>query len=417
MGFGYRLPDRVKLEWLVIGADSVRAMIEASGELNGVALRKHWRREHERDVQRGQASRFGPPESGAPVPDAVRSDLLGALAGRTLDEIARQANDQLRITRRGLAHRGGYLELPEGWAGLSFADLALDIQESYGVALPRYHAVGDRWLTADDLTQLDGIGQASTVKFGPTPVGLSQLVAAAKAFGGSSTIPIQQGVAGPPVRGPDGSVYLFRIISTDPSRPPASVDEVRDALVADLNKLAHYRQLAEASDSIRQVAIDQGLVALAMLHDTTVRSAASVSLIDVNTLFSQGTPQPTQLPVIGRHEPTAAAIVDHAMAAPPDAPMPDLPVEDRLLVLPVEDRLSVFVALITDQSPLTEERYRLFAQAGTIQILLTIEDLAEINPFGDAFGYDALAERHNFEIAGSDDGVDRGAMLHPAVGG
>ena len=41
---------------------------------------------------------------------------------------------------------------------------------------------------------------------------------AAQAFEGSPTIPIQQGVAGPPLRGDDGSVYLFRIIATDPSR-------------------------------------------------------------------------------------------------------------------------------------------------------------------------------------------------------
>ncbi|MHC4317194.1 MAG: SurA N-terminal domain-containing protein [Planctomycetota bacterium] len=402
MGFGYRLPDRVKLEWLAVPADSVRAMIEASGRLNAVALRKHWRREHERDVGLGRASRFGPPESDAPVPDAVRSDLLNVHTAGSLDDIARHANDQLRIARRGLAHRGGYLELPDGWTAQPFADLALDIQSTFGVALPEYHAIGDRWLTAGDLVEIDRIGAASTDKFGQTPVGLSQLVLAAQAFGGSPTIPIQEGVAGPPLRGADGSVYLFRIIATDPSRPPASIDEVRAAVVADLDKLAHYRQLAETSDGIRQVATEEGLVALAMLHDTTVRPAAAVSLTDVSTLFSAGGPQPAFLPVIGRHEPTAAAIIDRGMALPPDVPLQDVPVEERLLVIPVEDRLSVLVALINEVSPLTEEQYRLYAQNGIIQLALIAEDLADVSPLDDAFSYDELARRHNFEIAGSD---------------
>ena len=395
MGFGYRLPNRAKLEWLVISSDSVGAMIEATDQLNPVALRKHWRREYERNDQ------FGPPDPDAPVPDAVRSDLLGALTSRSSDEIARYANDQLRIARRGLAHRGGYPEIPDDWSGLRFEDLALDIQESFGVALPEYHAVGDRWLTATDLAELEGVGTATTDKFGQVPVAMPQLVMAARAFGGSPTIPIQQDIAGPPLRGDDESIYLFRIIDTDPSRPPESVDEVRDALVADLNKLAHYRQLADSVDSIRQIAIDQGLVALAMLHDTTVSSEVPASLIDTRTLFAQGRPLPTFLPVIGPHEATVEAIVDRAMSLPKEQAVKDAPLEDRILVLPVEDRLAVLVALINDQTPLTEERYRTFAQYGTIQNALVVEDLADVNPLQDAFSYEALAERHNFQLAGA----------------
>jgi hypothetical protein len=394
MGFGYRLPNRAKLEWLVISADSVGAMIEATDLLDPVALRKHWRREYE---QNGQ---FGPPDPDAPVPDAVRSDLLSELTSRSLNEIARYANDQLRIARRGLGRRGGYLQIPDDWSGLRFEDLALDIQESFGVALPEYHAVGDHWLTAEDLAELAGVGTANTDKFGQVPVGLPQLVMAAKAFGGSPTIPIQQDVAGPPLRGDDESICLFRIIDTDPSRPPESVDEVRDELVADLNRLAHYRQLADSAESIRQVAIEQGLVAVAMLYDTTVSAEIPASLIDTRTLFAQSTPLPTPLPVIGLHEATVEAIVDRAMSMPGEQAVQDAPLEDRVMVLPVEDRLAVVVALINDQTPLTEERYRTFAQYGTIQTALAVEDLADVSPLEDAFSFEALAERHNFQLAG-----------------
>ncbi|MHC5006625.1 MAG: hypothetical protein ACYTGF_04605 [Planctomycetota bacterium] len=394
MGFGYRLPDRAKLEWLVISSDSVRAMIEATDQLNPVALRKHWRREFE------QNNRFGEPDKDAPVPDEVRADLLGELTSRRLDEIARYANDQLRIARRGLARRGGYQEIPDDWSGLRFEDLALDIQENFGLALPEYHAVGDRWMTVGDLAELEGVGTAQTDKFGQFPVALPQLVMAARAFGGSPTIPIQQDVAGPPLRSNDESIFVFRIIDTDPSRPPVSIDEVRDDLVADLDKLAHYRLLADSADSIRQVAIDEGLVALALLHDAAVSAEVPASLIDTRTLFGQSTPMPTALPVIGPHEATVEAIVDRAMSLPTEQAVTEAPLEDRVLVLPVEDRLAVLVALIKGQTPLTEERYRTFAQYGTIQNALAIEDLADTNPLEDAFSYEALAERHNFELAG-----------------
>jgi len=42
MGFGYRLPDRIQLEWITIPADTVREAIAASDLLGPRRLRKHW---------------------------------------------------------------------------------------------------------------------------------------------------------------------------------------------------------------------------------------------------------------------------------------------------------------------------------------------------------------------------------------
>ena len=48
-----------------------------------------------------------------------------------------------------------------------------------------------------------------------------------KDFGGSDTVAVQAGVALPPMTTLDGDLFLARIIDTDPSRPPAELDEVR----------------------------------------------------------------------------------------------------------------------------------------------------------------------------------------------
>jgi len=384
MGFGYRLPDRAGIEWLAIPADTVREMISNSDQLNPVPLRKHWTLE-------ARKGRFDPPDAGTPVPDAVREDLLERLTLETLDKIERTANDQLRFARRGLGKRGGYEELPDGWAGLSFQQLALDLQSEYGIALPHYKATGSGLLAGDELRELEGIGTANSNKFGQAPVSLTTLVLGAKAFGGSAVIPIQQGVSGPPLRDTDRSVYLFRITATDTSRPPTAVDEVRDQLVADLNRVEDYQRLTANAQSIRQVAVADGLLALAMQYDTAVAAPTNLTLG-----FS------ASLPGIGLNEELVEAIVDHAMALPRDIAVADLPEEERVLVLPVEENLSLLVARLMDQTPLTQEIFQTYMQYGLVQSKLLADEVATDDPKKE-FGFEALAERHAFKLTRPDD--------------
>ena len=384
MGFGYRLPDRARIERLVVTADSVREMVSTSDKLDPVALRKDWALE-------ARKGRFGTPDD-SPVPDEVRDDLLVRLTTRTLDTIARDANDRLRFARRGLGSSGGYVIIPDGWQGLSLQQLGLDFQAEYNLALPEYHAIGDRWLTAGGLAELDGIGDATSDKFGTTPIGLAALVMADRTLEGSSMIQSQTGIAGPALRGADGSIFVYRITATDPARAPDSVDEVRQELIADLNRLGDYRTLTENAQAIRQIAITDGLLALAMQYDTAVDATTSVTL---------GFPTIT-LDIL-QDQQVVESIIDHAMALPGDTPFLDLPDRDRVLLLPVEDRLSLLVVRLTDQSPLTRENFQTYMQYGIIQSKLLSEEAVEQDPGGGPFGYKALAARHDFTLTRVDD--------------
>ena len=400
-GFGYRLPDRAKLEWLVVTAESVRTMILDSGMLGPVALRSHWRK-----LWRADPGTYAEPTGEQEVPEAVRSDLLETLTTRTLQEIARFANqEQLSSARRGIPRRDGYLVLDDDWRGPSFQDLAQKIQEQFAVALPEYHALGDRWLSADEVAELEGIGEATTEKFGAVPVTVADLVAAAREFGGAQLMDIQQRVAGPPLTDDDGSVYLFRIIDTDPSRPPRSVDEVRDQLTADLARLAHYRQLSMKTDELRRQVIDDGLLAVALSHDATLSVANRISLIDIGSLRLQQLlglrliASATPLSTIGVHEETVAAIIDHALALDQDAPISELAEDQRVSVVPVEDRLAVVLVRLMDQSPLTEQTFAQYSYDGLIQQMLVAEEFDSPIPAQEAFGFEALAARHDFSLA------------------
>ena len=289
MGFGYRLPDRAKIEWLVVSADSVRAVIVDSDELNPVALRKHWRL---------NAARLGQPQPNADVPDAVRNDLLETLTEQKLKEISRVAHNRLLSEQRTHQQDGG--------PGMRFTDLALSLQETFGVSLPDYHAAGGSWLWLKELEKLEGIGKATTAKFGRFPTSLPVLVMSASEFGRDDTMPIQQGAVGPPLDGPDGSIYFFRITDTDPSRPPRSVDEVRDALVADLGRLEVYQELVESAAVIERQARQEGLLTLALANDTVVERASTFATVGTGAL-----------PKIGVHEPTVQTIVERAQRLPP----------------------------------------------------------------------------------------------------
>ncbi|MEE8155630.1 MAG: hypothetical protein V3T53_11815, partial [Phycisphaerales bacterium] len=372
MGFGYRLPDRAKIEWLVVSADSVQAGIVDSDELNPVALRKHWRL---------NAVRLGQPQPNADVPDAVRNDLLDTLTKQKLKEISRVAHNRLLSEQRTHQQDGG--------PGMSFTDLALSIQETFGVSLPEYHAKGDRWLWSKDLPELEGIGQATTTKFGRFPTSLGVLVMSASEFGGDDTIPIHQGVVGPPLDGPDGSIYFFRITDTDPSRPPGSVDEVRGALVADLGRLEAYQDLVESTAVIERQARQEGLLAVALANDTVVERAST---------FSTGSA--IALPKIGVQEPTIQTIVERAQRLPPEKPINELTEQQRTFVVPVEDRLALLVVRLIRQRPLTETSYTQQAQRGLLQYLIMQPESQErLTEAIEAFAFDTLATRHNFEFA------------------
>ena len=206
------------------------------------------------------------------------------------------------------------------------------------------------------------------------------------------------------MRGEDQSVYVFRVIDADPSRPPNSLDEVRDQVTADLARLRHFKQLVEQSDALRREALDKGLLNMALGRNTSVRRAGNITLTDLGTLFAAGnlgsaSRQPTALPVIGVNEATVEAIVDRAMMLDPTIPMDELADAERTFVLPVEDNLAVMIVRIASQSPLTSETFSTYAGLGIVQRPILAEEMGDGDEVKQVFGYDALAARYGFKLA------------------
>lgn len=381
MGFGYRLPNRLKLEWLEISQDSVKEMIKASDALNAVDQRKHWLKNY---------IKFGPPAADAEVPQEVYDDLLLTLTQAKLKKISRFGYNQLRRKQRSLSKQEGAFVLPEDWQGLNFVDLAVNIQEEFGVTLPAYHAAGSRWLWTEEIPDLKGIGQATTSRFGQIPMTLRDLVSSMREFNPNSTIPIQSQIAGPWLNDFNGSVYFFRITDADPSRPPHSLDEVKEAVIADLGRIEEYDLLVQAKDAVAQQARDEGLLAVAVEHNTVIDQ---LRMLSIGSNLS--------LPEIGQNEDVIRTIIERARAIPMDVAFDELADDQKTFVLPVDDSLVLLVVQLVSQTPLTEELYASYARFGLLQSSLLEQNSdmpTPIEQISQSFSLEALMARHNFKF-------------------
>jgi len=396
MGFGYRLPDRAKIEWITIDADAVREQLQDSDAMSRIELRKHWLRNPD--------GTFPEVDREAPTPDVVRDHLLQQLMADRVEEISRFAYNQLRDPMRSLEREEGYYILPENWPQqrLPMPALAERIVDQFNIELPAYRAIGDQWLDESELSELNGISNGTTDRFGQPPRDLADLVMAAREFGGSPAIVMQEGLAAPPLIDDQNNIYVFRITDADPSRPPKNVDEVRDQLVGDLKRLRHYEQLVAASQNIKQIAVNDGLLELAVQHAAEVRSGnlalCNPFLLQMIRQTGQTlAPQPTPVPGLGQATELVEAVVERSLSLPAEAPVSAQPLDQRVLVEPHEDGLALVAFKIRGHTPVTQQQFQQMVNDGSLRSLVLSDEFRN-EVLIDVFGRAALAKRHQFEL-------------------
>lgn len=411
-GFGYRLPDRVKLEWFGVTAANVRSSLERAGQPTSLDVRKHWLK------NRAQFSRL--PGGDAMDDDAafnavqarVRGDLLSQMTQQKLEEIKQYAEAELNKELRTLPRDGNYRQLPENWSDIRvrFTRLTETLQNEFNIDLPAYQARGDQWLTRSEVNALPEIGFTRTDRYGQ-PRRLADVVFAAKEFGRNDVAVIQKGVAGPPMTTTDGGFYFFRIIDVSPAHAPTSVDEVQEQVVRDLKLLAHQQQLADQIDTLRQRALTEGFEPIADEFSSFPQTARNVARVDYMAAMQFGQTGPTQIPGLSARPDANEEAVNEItefgrnivrQAIDRGLPIEDLPLNERLLAVNLPDALAVMIFRVTDVQPIFKEDYPFFASIA-MNTLLSDEMEDAVN----AFGLEALKARHQFVLArqeGEEDG-------------
>lgn len=396
-GFGYRLPNQLKLEWIVIPSATIKARLEQSPALSNVELRKYWL-EHESEFQTKAA--LSPVANPGPVTfdtqrDAVRERVLGQLLDAELAAIAKFAADRVQMDLRSVPSAGGYWTLPADWSSksVSLAALGQELAQRFGIDAPPVQTSGEGWIQVEDIAAIPGVGAASSKRVGASDVKVQQLAAALKEFGGSPTLPTQRGVAFPTLSDPASrDLFVVRVTEAQPARAATAVDEVRADLQADLNRVAIYDILSREVDRLRTMAATDGIGSIGVMYGAVPVPFADLS--EVNPQFLQfGMRMGMPIPGLGNDETAMGALVKAAMALPADKPVSEAPLLDRTVVVPLPDRLAVMVAQLRGIDRMDRAEYERLAAGGRLRGI-AMQD--EVKDMQELFSYAALKRRHNF---------------------
>jgi hypothetical protein len=320
-----------------------------------------------------------------------------------MKEIAKFADDRLQFPRRGLTRTGLHLELTADWPTrrTPLPTLASEIASEFGIPAPIHMTSGDDWLEAGSLSDRDrfgDIGNAGTDLFGRTRTPLSKLVPSLREFGGSETVPVQSGVAFPPLTTAGGDLVIARVTAADPAHAPADLAEVREQVAADLDAIVRYETLVERLPEIESAARTDGMRAVADAYGVPLEYAADIRQANLEFLFQAGFLMSTPIPGLGSDADAIEAVVERAMELDPTVPVADQAVEKRVFAIQVPEKLAIVLVSIDAVTPLTSETWaRLSMNPGQLQRAIA-QDLAPFDPF-EMFSFDALKARHAFELS------------------
>ena len=383
--FGYRVPDRVKLEYLAVPASEVRSTLSV-GTVDVL------------EAYRAQNPGQTPDEAQR---EATRERLLGEATAAKLREIANQIRGSMESARRGLeTDLNGRLLLPEGESeDLSLDAVADAVQEAHGVR-PEVTRRTDDWVSLDEAATLDGLAFSGLPDLGMGFGTLLRELPALRAEPEGSAlaaearvdpVPVQVGAAMPLLTNPqDGSLYLARVTAVDPSHEPESVADVREEVASDAARVLAYESLLERKDDLVSEAVASGLDAL---------EAAQV-VVDVPPFPRRtrrgsvdGRPAAPALPEVGRSPALVDAAFEAVAGLGPDETVESLPEAERFVAEGVDGRLALGILRVD-----TLERPTRSDLAGDVAsgVLTGLDRTLLAEGDQDPLAEDALRERLGF---------------------
>ena len=401
-GFGYRLPDRATVEWLVIPRASVEAGIRAAVADDDTDVRMFWRRNE---------GRFPAIEGATEVPAEVTDAFVRESADKRLGDLERHAADALRLPRRGFESTDGVVTLPDNWNELKvpFADLRADLIESFD--LPADDVVQPA--SIDTLTAIDEIGAddtfrfAGTERFGPTSEGrprwaVTDLLGALNEFGGG-LVPLQADITLPVMTTPTGDRIFMRATSAEGDRAPHDLAEVLTQVDTDLRRKAAYDALLASQDDIAGEARDNGLDALAESWATEVNGPTSMQ-----RNFAPGLPRPARIAGLEADDAdVVGTVIDESIALGADT-LSDLDASERIVVVPSDRNLALVVVRLDRRVPVSDAQWTSMIDNGQMIYMAAADDFggADLPDLRAAFTAEAMAARHGYERSGGDEEED-----------
>jgi len=406
-GFGYRKPDRVKLEYLRVPYDQIRreVVVDEADALTYYEDHKQDFVEQPRDAT-GQTTGQGRQQDYSEVRSQIVELLKDEQAERLAESMAKEALaillDDARSVPRG---NSGYRDVPEDFTPMPLRQVAEELELRHGVR-PDVEQRTDGWLTAQDLEGLPGIAQAQIP--GDRPVGFVPYVLSARELEPERdnplvTLRLQAGLPSRPLVGGgmtgEGDRYLFRVTEASAEHSPDTLDEVRDQVEADVVRKLAYEKLVDEKDTWQARAVNEGLDSIATELGVNAYTPPPFPRRQGATRGMLVTPR---LPGVGASE----NVVDAAfsLAAGLDNPLdvPSNPDAQRVAAVAVPEQQQLVVLRLDGFNPVTEQVMRASASQDVyfwINPVLLSEAENPLSP-------EAVEARINYESATEDEEED-----------
>lgn len=347
--FGYKLPERVKLEAVTIPINPIREKMRPDVEVDIAAAMAFYRENQQQMVKRDE---FGNPTNQKLSFEEARPQIIERLiderAGDQAMQLAQEVRARLNAPLADLTKQAGYFVLPEDFQNTSMRVIADDIKQQTGIELQLAAGqLASQWQNLRELVQVPNLGM-SVIAATPQ-VTFVQYVASARELEPDTDNPLvarrlQVNVPSEVMQSPDGSLSVFRITDASAEHSP-TLEEARPQVVADAKKLAAFDMLKTQQSQWLERALTEGLTPLAASIDTEP--------ITFPTLNRVG----AQVPGLGRNEQFAE--VAYALADKLDTPgsLTDIPAEQRVGGAMLDRELSLAIIELTDFMPISRRRY------------------------------------------------------------
>lgn len=360
-GFGYRYPDRVKLEYLSLPVSELRSHVRVD-EAERLAYydenRQQFMKQQPPATQPGDTQPEPEELPYSEVRSRITEQLTRQKAGELAEQMAKAAQAILMQDQRGLPQQDNYRVLAKGYEPMPLQEVADQLEQRFSIK-PVVQQL-PAWIAVTELENLGGIGYSYVT--GRPNVSFANYVASARELEPAEDNPLvplrlQVGVAGQTLTGFDDTHYIFRLTAAEPSRVPASLDEVREQVLADARKLKAYELLLSHRDELTQQAKADGLESLKAEDDPNVRIAKIAPTRQRQA--SQTGMVPPVVPGVGSSEAFITALFEAAKTASNDGKLAvdEAPIEQRVGSVAVDRRLSLAVFRADTYEPMTLEQY------------------------------------------------------------
>lgn len=403
-GFGYRVPDRVKVEYLSIPMDRALRVVKST-EADALS---HYRKYPERftsDVSFADGSK-AEPRPYDQVRERVIEDLTTQLAFELVEKMAKAAYGYFNEDTRGMAKQDDYRVVGDRSKLKAMREVAERLEKEFGL-LPEVRSADGAWVNAADLSGLAGIGQSRLAD--NINVDFRSFVLSARELEPEKDNPLlprrlQVGLVGSPMIGIDYTRYLFRLTAAEPSRLPGSLDEVRDQVTNDARLLSAYKKLLSDKDAWLAQAVADGLETVAERIDSSVVPLPPTSR---RVALPNGLLVVPPLPGVGQSEAFIEAYFQTANKAQDLGDVSQAPADVSTGVVGLDARLALAVYRVDSYEPLTREQ---FAENAAIPILPVIIDttLLAQTRLENPLSLKALTKRLNYDDGNGEEEAEAG---------